>query len=295
MAHRGEFELPVKISIGQYIPGSSIIHRLDPRAKLFMGLILIAAAILSGNIISLLLLFVTVLTGLILSGVQLRLAFIPIRRIFPFLIILSFIQLFAVPQFHENAAVLWRWRFLVLTDRSLMAGLLLIGRFIVIVNGLSMISFSTSTTEFIHGVEHVLRPLQRIRFPAHEAALVVIISIRFIPILMDEAERIMKAQASRGADFGAGRRGFLRRFRKMLPLLMPIFILSLYHARNLGEAMESRCYMGGEGRTHLIQLHVGMKDYVAVTTWLCVFTAAILLSRLQVDGVIWQRLSTIIR
>jgi energy-coupling factor transport system permease protein len=277
------------------MPGSSILHRLDPRSKLLMGLILITAAIMAGGMISLLLLFLTVLAGLILSRVQLRLAFIPIRRVFPFLIVLAAIQMFAVPQFRENAVVLWNWKFLLLTDRSLMSGLLLIGRFIVIVNGLSLFSFTTSTTEFIHGVEHVLRPFQRIRFPAHEAALVVNISIRFIPILTEEAERLMKAQASRGADFGTGRRGFLKRFRKMLPLFVPMFILSLRHAQNLGEAMESRCYMGGEGRTHLIQLHAEIRDYVAVTTGLCVFAAAIVLSRLRVDARVLQGLIAIMR
>ncbi len=229
-----------------------------------------------------------------LTKVQIKLPFIPLKRILPFLFLLAVIQMFAVPQFRIDAAVIWEWKLLVLTDRSLMSGLLLIGRFIVIVSVIGLFSFSTSTTELMHGVEHLLRPLQRLRFPAHETALVVNIAIRFIPILMGEAERIMKAQASRGADFGEGKHNFIRRLRRMFPLFVPLFIISLQHAQDLAEAMESRCYMGGAGRTQLVQLHTEGRDYLALSIGLCAVSGALCLSILHIDRVIWNGLRTLI-
>jgi energy-coupling factor transport system permease protein len=287
-----EFAFPSKISIGQYIPTGSIIHLLDPRVKLVMGVLLVACAVIVGSAAALMLLFVGVLTGLILSRVQVRLAFASFRVVIPFLVLLAVIQVFAVPQFREGASVLWHWRFLIMTNRSLKSGLLLMGRFIVIVTGLSLFTFTTSTTEFMHGVEHLLRPLQKLRFPAHETALIINISIRFLPILMGDAERILKAQASRGADFGSGRMNFVRRFRRMLPLFVPLFLVSLRHAQELAEAMESRCYVGGAGRTQLIQLHAGRRDYLG----LCVAVVAAALSLcMSLTGVDERVIQTVLR
>ena len=294
MAQRTELELIGKIGIGQYIPTDSVVHRLDARMKLLLGTLMIGAAIFVSSITALLLLFLTVLTGLILSKVQVRLAFISLRRVLPYLLILAAIQVLAVPQFRLDAAVLWEWKFFVLTDRSLMSGMLLIARFVVIVSLIALFSFSTSTTELMHGVEHILRPLQRVRFPAHETALVINIAIRFVPILMGEAERIMRAQASRGADFGTGRHNFIRRFRRMLPLFVPLFILSLQHAQNLAEAMESRCYMGGSGRTQLIQLRTERQDFIALIIGILAVSGALCLSIFQVDRTIWRELKTIL-
>ena len=130
MAHRSEFELMGKVGIGQYIPTGSVVHRLDARMKLLLGTLIIGVTIFVSSITALLLLFVIVLFGLLLSKVQVRLAFISMRRVLPYLFILAAIQMLAVPQFRLDAAVLWEWKFFVLTDRSLMSGLLLIGRFI---------------------------------------------------------------------------------------------------------------------------------------------------------------------
>lgn len=294
MAQRTELELIGKIGIGQYIPTGSVVHRLDARMKLLLGTLVIGVTIFVSSITALLLLFLTVLTGLILSKVQVRLAFISLRRVLPYLFILAAIQMLAVPQFRLNAELIWEWKFFVLTDRSLMSGLLLIGRFIVMVALIALFSFTTSTTELMHGVEHILRPLQRMRFPAHETALVINIAIRFVPILVGEAERIMRAQASRGADFGTGRHNFIRRFRRMLPLFVPLFILSLQHAQNLAEAMESRCYMGGSGRTQLIQLRAERKDFAALSIGILAVSGALCLSIFQVDRTIWRGLKTIL-
>jgi energy-coupling factor transport system permease protein len=211
----------------------------------------------------------------------------------PFLLLLALLQVFAIPQYSVEATVIWRWRILTVTDRSLLAGILLVARFITVMLGLSLFSFSTTTTELTHGVEHLLRPLQALRFPAHEAALVVNISIRFLPILAEEAERLMKAQASRGADFRRARRNVVQQARMLLPLLVPLFLISLRRAEELTEAMEARCYLGGRGRTHLIQLRAAPVDYVALMASLGLFTLAIYLSIAHADGTLWKHLASL--
>jgi energy-coupling factor transport system permease protein len=294
VAQRDEFELMGKVGIGQYIATASIIHRLDARIKLIIATLAIITSIIVSSMSALVLLLLAVLVCLFLAKVKAKLAFLSLRRVFPYLLILAAIQMLAVPQYRLDASIVWKWRILVLTDRSIQSGLLLLGRFVVIVSLLSLFSFTTSTTELMHGVEHLLRPLQRIRFPAHETALVINIAIRFVPILVGEAERIMRAQASRGADFGRRGGNFIRRFIKMLPLFVPLFILSLQHAQNMAEAMEARCYMGGGARTRLIQLRYNLNDYVALLAGLTVIASAIAVSLFNVDLVVWKNIVDIL-
>lgn len=288
MSRKSEFELAVKVSIGQFIPAESLIHQLDPRVKLLIGILLIGTTIMISSFVSLLGLFLAVISGLLLARIQLGMAFKVLKPVLPFLFILALIQVFAVPQLREGALVIWKLGILQVTDRSLLAGILLIGRFVVIVLGLSLFSFSTSSTEFMHGIEHLLRPLQKLKIPAHELALVINISIRFLPILVSETERLMKAQASRGADFGQGKGlNFIRRIRRMLPLFVPMFIISLKHAQRLIEAMESRCYIGGRDRTHLIHLHAESLDYVVFTIFLGLATAILIMNFFHIDYALW--------
>jgi len=289
MAKRTEFELFTKLSIGQYMPTDSVMHRLDPRIKLVLCILLICAAVGVGSVISTLFLLVVVIIGLFLSRVQVRLAFAALRPVAIFLVILALIQVFAVPGLGTSDDALWQWRFLRVTNRSITAGVLLVLRFAVIVLGLSLFSFCTTTTELTHGIEHSLRPLQRIGFPAHELALTVNIAVRFVPILMGEAEWLMKAQASRGADFGYGtRRGFFRRVKRLFPLFIPLFSQSLKHAYSLSEAMEARCYMGGKGRTYLIRLHAKSGDYIALSAGMLIISIAVMVYLFHMDERLWS-------
>jgi len=233
-----EFELLGRITIGQYLPTGSLLHRLDPRIKLLMGLLLTATVIISSSLSGLALLLLAVLLGLALARIPLRFALAGLRPMIPFLLLLALLQAFAMPQYTTNASIIWHWGIFTMTERSLLAGILLIGRFSIIVLGLSVFSFSTTTTELTHGIEHLLRPLQKLGLPAHEFALITNIAIRFLPILAEEAERLMKAQASRGADFGRGRYNFIQRTRSLLPLLVPLFLASLQRAENLIEAID---------------------------------------------------------
>jgi len=295
MRERSEFELFSKLSIGQYIPTGSVIHRLDPRIKLILGILLIATAVLAGSVVAILILLSSVILGLCLTRVQLRLAFTPLKFMLFFLFILAVIQVFTIPQYRTDGTVLLHRGVVKVTTLSLLSGTLLIFRFVVIVLGLSMFSFSTSTTELLHGIEHLLRPLERIGFPAHELALTVHISIRFLPILAGEAEQLMKAQASRGADFGYSKWNFFRKIRKMLPLLLPLFIVSLKHAQHMARAMESRCYTGGAGRSHFVRLHTGPSDYSALLFGCAVSASALLVYYLAVDEAVGRLLLNILR
>jgi energy-coupling factor transport system permease protein len=289
MRKRAEFELLLKMSVGQFIQGDSVLHRLDPRVKIVIGVVLIAASILVSSLAAVMLLFLIVTAGLFISGVKPGLAFRALKPVLPFLLLLAVIQMFAIPQLHEEAAVIWEWKILKLTDRSLISGVLLIGRFVVIVLGLSLFSFTTSTNRLIHGIEHLVRPLGRIGLPAHEFAMVVHISIRFLPILTAETERLMMAQASRGADFGKGRG--LGRLRGLIPLFVPMFIISLKHAQVMAEAMESRCYMGGKRRTHLVRLKLKAVDFKAVCVFILAVGVALLINYIPVEtGFFWNML-----
>jgi len=291
MADPSEFELLGRVTIGQYMPTGSVLHRLDPRAKLCMAAALVATVVVSQSLLGLTVLLLAVLAALALAHIPLRFALAGLRPMVPFLLLLALLQVLAIPQYSANARVLWRWAVLTVSDRSLIAGVLLILRFCVLVLSLSLFSFSTTTTELTHGIEHLLRPLQAIRLPAHEFALVVNIAIRFLPILAGEAERLMKAQASRGADFGRGQRNFIQRARMLLPLLVPLFLVSLQRADELAEAMEARCYLGGKGRSHLIQLQARLRDYVALSIMLILAILSIHLNAIQADQVLWTWLA----
>lgn len=287
MPEPSEFEFLGRITIGQYLPTGSVLHRLDPRVKLCMGLLLIIGVIGTRSLIALGVLLAAVLVGLRLARVSLRFALSALPPALPFLLLLALLQVFAIPQYSSGSSVLWHWRFLVATTGGVLAGALLIGRFCVLVLGISLLSFATSTTELTHGVEHLLLPLQRFGLPAHEFALVVNIAIRFLPILAREAERLMKAQASRGADFGRGRGSLLQRTRRILPLLVPLFLIALQRADELVEAMEARCYMGGSARTHLVVLKAIRRDYafLALTGGLAVLVIG--LSAVRADALVW--------
>jgi energy-coupling factor transport system permease protein len=294
VSERSEFELLGRVPIGQYLPTGSFVHHLDPRVKLLMVLLLIITVVVSTSLIGLALLLLAILCGLLAARIPARFALAGLRPMLAFLLLLALLQVLAIPQYRAHATVVWHWAILTVTDRSLLAGLLLITRFVTVMLGLSLFSFSTTTTELTHGVEHLLRPLQALRFPAHEFALVINISIRFLPILAEEAERLMKAQASRGADFGLAHRNVVLQARVLLPLLVPLFLVSLRRAEELTEAMEARCYLGGRGRTHLICLRSVASDYVALLGALGLAALAIYLSTAGADILLWKQLASLL-
>jgi energy-coupling factor transport system permease protein len=283
-----EFEFLRSVTIGQYLPVDSVVHRLDPRVKLIACTAFLIGAVVTPSLAAVLLTLLAVLGATAVAHIPLRYAARGLRPSLPFLVLLALLQVFAIPQ-NDIGRRLWQWWRIVITITDLRMGALTLVRFVTLMLGLSLFSHCTSVTELTHGVEHLVRPLQRIGFPAHEFALVVVIALRFVPLLALEAERIAKAQASRGADLGDGRvRSPFARARHMLPLLVPLFVTALHRAETLIMAMEARCYTGGKGRTHLVRLHAHRRDAVALLIVLPLTVLLVATTATDIDAVLWH-------
>lgn len=273
-------ELLRYITIGQYLPTASPIHRLDPRVKLLGFGALVLAVAFSGSYLGNLILLATVLGLVALARVPLAYALQGIRPALPIILILAALQVLLPSPAFSNApgcAVLVGWSFFQLTDctlRLVVVSALRFGELIILT---SLLTLCTPITDLARGLERLLAPLARLRFPAHEVALVLTIALRFVPVLAQEMERVVRAQVARGADFGGrSRLRFIQQTRQLLPLLVPLFLISLRRAEELALAMEVRCYAGGTGRTHLVRLHARPADFVALG--LTIAFAALMLS-----------------
>lgn len=267
-----EFELLRNVTIGQYIPTGSTIHRLDPRSKIVAALLFILAVSFSRALIPVMLLFIITL---FLS----RVARIPLNYILrgiilglPILALVFVIQLLFQGWAEETGKIYFEWGWLRFTRYSVQLVALGLIRIICFIFITSLITMTTSTTELTHGVEKLLDPFRRFGVPSHEIALINMIALRFVPTLAEETERVMKAQASRGADIG--QRRYYRpdkAARAFLPLIVPLFINAFRRAEDLILAMEARCYIGGDGRTKFIILKSSWRDYVVVAVAILLF------------------------
>jgi energy-coupling factor transport system permease protein len=252
--------------------------------------LLITGAVAGASLLGLIFVLLIVVGALAVARIPLRYAMRGLRSTWLFLAFIALLQVFTVPQ-TVPGRVLWQWGRIVISSAGMRMAAVTVIRFAVLILGISLFSLSTRTTELTHGIEHLLRPLQHIGLPAHEFALTVVIALRFIPLLALEAERIAKAQASRGADFGRGKMGIFKRVARMLPLLVPLFVTSLRRAETLALAMEARCYMGGRGRTHLIRLSAHPGDALAVVSTLLLTSAPLVASWIDLDRYVFNWMS----
>ncbi len=257
-----DFEFLRFVNIGQYLPTGSIIHRLDPRVRLLAGLGLLVAVTTAAHWGGLLIALVTLIALLKVARIPLGYALKGMAAPLPFLAFLALLQILFGPR--EASSVLVTWGPVTISPLSLLNGALLLARFTALILILSLISFCISTTEIVHGLDALLMPFAKIGLPTHAFVLMVQVTLRFLPLLAQEAERIAKSQASRGAEWGTGRGGVLRRVRQAFPLLVPLFLTGLQRAENLALAMEARGYRGGKGRTSMTVLHFERKDGVAL-------------------------------
>lgn len=255
---------------GQYYPGESPVHRLDPRTKIVVtgALVVVlfflyrwpAFAVLTGPLAC----------GLLLAGIPLRLLWRSLRAIVAIVVFTFVLQLFMTP-----GPEWFRLGPLVATRAGLRMGMVTAGRLVLLVLGTSLLTFTTSPIALTDGLEYLLRPLRRLGVPAHEIAMMMSIALRFIPTLLEEADKIMKAQMARGADFQSG--SVFRRARSMVPILVPLFVGAFRRADDLAMAMEARCYRGGEGRTRLRVLRMGAGDLAALGGSALLMAVALLL------------------
>lgn len=244
------------ITLGQYYPVDSVIHRLDPRTKLFGTMIYIISLFFANNLWS-------YLAATFFLGILIRLSKVPFKFIVRGLKAVVFLLLISVSfnLFLTGGQPIFHFFFLTVTMEGVKVACFMGLRLIYLVIGSSIMTLTTTPNELTDGLEKGLGFLNLIRVPVHEIAMMMSIALRFIPILIEETDKIMKAQMARGADFESG--NLIQRAKNMIPLLVPLFVSAFRRATDLAMAMEARCYRGGEGRTKMKPLHYKKGDYFA--------------------------------
>ena len=262
------------ITIGQYYPANSRIHKLDPRTKLictfFFIISLFVSSSVSGYIIATSFLAMIVLT----SKVPFKHIMKGLKPVIIILIITVGFNLFLT---REGRILVDFWIFTV-TDKGLKTAVFMAFRLIYLIMGSSIMTFTTTPNSLTDGIESVLHPLNKIKVPVHEIAMMMTIALRFIPILMEETDKIMKAQTARGADFEEG--NIIQRAKAMIPVLVPLFVSAFRRATDLAMAMESRCYRGGDGRTKMKPLKYKRIDLTAYMIMTVYFLAMCIIGRM---------------
>lgn len=249
------------ITIGQYVPGESFIHKLDPRVKILLSIIYIVDLFIINNFKGYIFIIAFTLAAIFISRVPFKYIYKGLKPIFVLLIITALLNIFMTGG-SSGEQPLWQWGFLRVYKAGLVLAGFMIIRLVFLIIGTSLLTLTTSPIELTDGLEKLLNPFRRIGLPAHELAMMMTIALRFIPTLMDETDKIMKAQMARGADFESG--NIFSRAKNLIPLLVPLFISSFRRADELAMAMEARCYRGGEGRTRMKILKLGNRDVIAV-------------------------------
>lgn len=246
------------ITIGQYFPGDSIIHRLDPRFKLIITFIYIIMLFAGDRFICLGVGALFTLLAIFLSRIPLKMFVKSVKPLLPFLLITAILNLFFV----TSGDILFKWKFIKITDDAVSISIFMFVRITLLIMGSSLLTYTTSPITLTDAIEKLLSPLKKIKVPVHELAMMMSIALRFIPTLIEETDKIMSAQKARGAEIDSG--SFMTRAKNMIAILVPLFISSFRRADELATAMECRCYRGGEGRTRLRQLKSAPRDYIAL-------------------------------
>lgn len=261
-----------KLIIGRYIPGDSIIHKLDPRAKLVASFYFIVVIFLANNWQSYVLLGAFTIGAILLSKVDLKFFIRGVRPLLWLMLFTVALQIF----FTSGGTVYWSWGIFTISQFGLVNGVFIFCRFVLIIFMSTLLTLTTPPLELSDAIEYLLRPLKVVHFPVHEVSLMLSIALRFVPTLMDETEKIMNAQRARGVDFNDG--NIIDKMKAVVPLLIPLFVSSFKRADDLATAMEARGYQGGEGRTKYRILHWHRNDtFVAIV--FALITAALVFLR----------------
>ncbi|MFV0342628.1 MAG: energy-coupling factor transporter transmembrane component T family protein [Anaerocolumna sp.] len=261
------------ITIGQYYPTDSIIHKLDPRVKLLGTIAYIVSLFIIDNYIGFAFAFLILFTVVKISKVPFKFMFKGLKSIFMILLLTVIFNLFTPGE------PLLEIGFLTITKEGVHLALQMGIRLILLILGSSLMTFTTTPNNLTDGLESLLNPLNKVKLPVHEISMMMSIALRFIPILMEETDKIMKAQMARGADFETG--GLIKRAKSLIPLLVPLFVSAFRRANDLAMAMEARCYHGGEGRTKMKPLKYKTKDVISYLL-ICIFVVAIFLNNYYV-------------
>lgn len=253
-----------KLIIGRYLPGDSLIYRLDPRVKFLITFYFIGIVFLANNVVSYAFLMVFVLFAVLVSKVNFIFFIKGLRPMFWLILFTVVLQAFFTPSNHP----IWHWSFLTLSKEGLVIATYIFMRFILIIFISTLLTLTTTPIEISDSIESILKPLRVIKFPVTQVALMLSIALRFVPLLIDETTKIMDAQRARGVDFGEG--GLIKRIKAFVPILIPLFVSSFSIAYDLAIAMESRGYKDGQGRSKYRVLQWSMRD-----NWTIVFMAGV--------------------
>lgn len=255
--------------LGQYVPGNTIIHKLDPRIKIILVFFYMITLFMVENILMYIPLFLFVVITIKLANLSLLKIFKSLKSILFILIFTTLIHIFSTP-----GKVIYSFLGLNITEEGAYNALQVGIRLILLVIGTTYLTLTTSTTKLTDGLESLMSPLKAIKFPAHELAMMMSIALRFIPTLFDEANKIRKAQLARGAEFDSG--NIIKKAQSMVPLLVPLFINSFRRAGELATAMEARGYRGSQNRTRLNPLKLKNYDYIIFSAVTIFFIAVIM-------------------
>lgn len=242
------------ITLGQYFPGNSLLHRFDPRSKILFTVLFIAAIFLCKGLVSYGITLLILLMMIGISKVQPR---VFLKGMKPVVFIVACTAILNL--FYTSGTVLWSWGILKITEEGIWKAGFMVLRILMLIACTLLLTYTTSPILLTDGLEKLLRPLKKLNFPVHELSMMMSIALRFIPTLIQETDKIISAQKARGADFDSG--NLIQKAKALIPILIPLFISSFRRAEELAIAMECRCYHGDEGRTSLRQLRYAGRDY----------------------------------
>ncbi|MBP3401593.1 MAG: energy-coupling factor transporter transmembrane protein EcfT [Clostridia bacterium] len=275
------------ITLGQFFPGQSPIHKLDPRTKILLATLFIVAVFVANNPASFLLIGIVSLLLVIISRISLSVVIKGIKPIIFILIFTALINIFVTKGEGDPLVSFW---VIEIYKEGIIRALLMATRVIILIVGTSiLLTYTTSPISLTDGLESLLSPLKKIKVPVHTFAMMMSIALRFIPTLIEETEKIMNAQKSRGADFTSG--SLVQRAKALIPLLIPLFVSSFKRAEELATAMECRCYRGDVGRTKLVKLEYKGRDFVFLAVFVILLAAMIALAilpyKFELEGLLY--------
>ncbi len=244
------------VSFGQYFPGGSIIHKLDPRGKILMFIAYIVIIFCAFNYAALAVTTAFIAFVLVLTKIPFKFYLKSLKVIIFIVIFTSVLNLF-----YGTGEPLWQWGILKITWDGINRAVFVSVRITCLIIASSCLTFTTSPTELTDAIERLMKPLKAIHFPVHEVAMMMSLALRFIPTLLEETDKIMSAQKARGANMDSG--NIIKRVKALVPILIPLFVSAFRRAYDIATAMECRCYRGGAGRTRMKSIHMGARDAVS--------------------------------
>ena len=247
------------ITLGQFFPGNSILHRMDSRFKIVLEIFIIVLIFIADNFISLGISGLFVLMIYAASKIKFRMILKSLKPVRPLIILTAVLNVFFIS---GKGLPLVKWEFITIYREGVEMAVFMAFRVVMLIMAMSLLTYTTSPIVLTDAIERLLSPLKKIKLPVHELAMMMTIALRFIPTLIEETDKIMMAQKARGADLDTG--GILKKAKALVPILIPLFVSAFNRANELAMAMECRCYRGGDGRTRLRQLKATAIDYIAV-------------------------------